>query len=165
MATHNKILPDERLQRSQVDTLALRFKITGKNKAVQCDGFGAPVIFGFTSADLSQSEVDKFCGEAGDVQCNNTFGTVALAANAFAFCLLHGSARRVLGVKFTQIGASGNVDYVEGLNKKAPLPNTATNGAVITGKNHIVGRYVDSTGKLSTLESGFIHVDIEYEQL
>ncbi len=167
MATYNKIVPDERLQRSQADTLVLKFRITGTGSARQVYNLGAPVVWGFKPADLSQSTVDGFLSP-GEINCAMSFGAVALGANSFGFVLAHGTARKAIGIRIDQIGingTNGNTAYAEGKGSTTTesLANTQDTSVAVTTKGNIYGRYFDNTSKLNLLNDGYLIIEIDYE--
>jgi len=168
MATHSKVIPDERLQKSQVDTLTFKFNITAAKTASQIALQGAPVLFGFDTGDFNQTQTDNMLGTANDVVVATSFGSTAMGSNYFGFIIAHNSAKAVLGARIETIQTTGGTPansfaYVigEGVATTA-LPDAATSKISVSPAGNIYGRF--SAGNLDSVTAGTILITIDFIQ-
>lgn len=169
MATHLKIIPDERLQGALVDTVKLVFRITAAKTISQPSGIAAPVIAGFDAADFVQASVDALSSSAASgITVATSFGSTAMGTDMFGFVLAHGSAKRVHYVIATVYQSAGGtpVNTYKIFNgagaSTTALANTLTDGCAVSTEGMIYGRFVSAN--IDSVTTGGIEIEIGFSQ-
>lgn len=175
MSTHYRVIPDERLQRSQVDTIKLTFQVTAAKTAAQIALQGAPAIIGFDTGDFSQTAVDNLLAlstntAAGDITVATSFGSTAMGTNVFGFVISHGSATSVLALRYESVQTAGGTPVNsfglvagQGTSTTA-IPNTlqTTGICAVSAGGHIYGNCV--MGNIDSVTAGYIILEIDIIQ-
>lgn len=164
---------NEKLARSQYEVIDNIITITGaKTYADQAYPYPAPVLYGYDTADLTQTKVEAFLGHTSLITAATSFGSTALGTDALGFVIdmgalisvqtgvsANGQAQFVAGleVEYTTSAAAAAVSgvWVPGVTTN-PLPNTLAAAVTASPDGDVYGHVV-LTG-LDAATAGYVHL-------
>lgn len=160
-------LANSRLAASQPQALKLVFKITAGAPSQLLTKNLPPVIFGTAEGDFTQAAVNALLAKdssGDDLSATSTseidttvaFGSTAMGVDAFGFVIAcDGQVDNVLGMEATLYDAEQD-NFVP---KVAALPDTLTEGLLITPAGNLAGRVIP-TGL--DAETGYLAITIYF---
>lgn len=155
-------LEDSRLAASQPHVLHLVFTITAGAPTQLLTKNLPPVIFGVAAGDFTQAAVnalldaDLSATSTAEIDTTVAFGATAMGVDAFGFVIsCAGQIDDVLGMEATLYDAEQD-NFVP---KAASLPDTLTQGLLITPAGNLAGRVIP-TGL--DAETGYLSLKIYF---
>lgn len=168
-------LKNEKLARCQYPVLDSILQITGaKTNSDPNYPYVAPILYGYDTADLTQTKVEAFLGHTSQIVCATAFGSTALGTDALGFVIdmgglisvqtglsSGGQAAQVSILEATIVAASTASAAVAALKAYVPgsrsaLPNTLASAVAVSPDGDLYGHVV-LTG-LDAATAGYVHL-------
>lgn len=151
-------LTQSQLAASQPHTLTLAFVVTSGAVTQLLTSSKLPIIFGTAAGDFTQAAVNALLGSSGtdEIDTSVAFGSTAMGVDAFGFVLdCDGQIKDVIGLESTLYA----VEQDNFVPKVASLPNTLTEGLLITPAGNLAGRVIPTGLDAAT---GYLIVKIHF---
>lgn len=151
-------LTQSQLAASQPHTLTLAFVVTSGVVTQLLTKNLPPIIFGTTAGAFTQAAVNALLGSSGtdEIDTSVAFGSTAMGVDAFGFVLdCDGQIENVIGLESTLYA----VEQDNFVPKVSSLPDTLTEGLLVTPAGNLAGRVIPTGLDAAT---GYLIIKIHF---